>query len=119
MLFYVEQGPHVEAIIRQAILNNQPVPDKIAKAPDLLPWLWPIYQAFTRLTTCRHELGPIPWTAIHQYAQAYGFDDDVDELDRFETLISNMDSAYIEHVNQKRERNSKIGKKPVKKGRSR
>lgn len=118
----MQQGRHDEQIIRQAILNKQPVPDKIARAPILLPWLDSIYVAFTRLTTCRptgFDLGPIPWTAIHQYASAYGWADEFDEFYRFETLIYRMDMAYLEESNRKREKATKTGtpKKARRKGR--
>lgn len=119
MLFQLEQGPHAEAIIRQSILNKQPVPDKIAKAPVLLPWLDGVFTAFTRLTTCRQDLSYIPWSAVHQYAVAYGYAEDIDEMERFETLIHKMDSAYIGFHQKKNEREMKAKKKPVKKGRSR
>lgn len=40
--------------------------------------------------------GPIPFTAIDAYARRYGIGEgDIDEFDRFRSLIKAMDSAYL------------------------
>lgn len=90
---------------------NVPVPDRIANAPELLPWLHGTFGAFFELATCRHENGPIPWTALYTYAQAHGISEG-EELARFTGLIRAMDSAYIEDINKRHQR-SKISEKPA------
>lgn len=85
------------------------MPRRIADAPELLPWLPDTFRAFFELSTCRHEQGPIPWTALHLYAQAHDIPDG-EELDRFTGLIRAMDSAYIAAIN-KRNSKSKITEK--------
>jgi hypothetical protein len=90
-----------------------PIPQRIAEAPELLPWLNHVFGAFFELSTCRHELGPIPWTALHLYVQAH----EVEDLEWFTGLIRAMDSAYIAHHNKKRIKakvggeKKKVGKK--------
>jgi hypothetical protein len=116
----MQQGRHDVQIIRQALLNKQPVPEKIASAPVLLPWLEPIYVAFHRLCTCRSigmSFGPIPWTAIHQYAVTHRYDETAEELYRFETLIERMDSAYIEEVERKSNKTTQGTKRKNKRSR--
>lgn len=44
--------------------------------------------------------GPIPWTAIHQYAAAHGVHHP-DEVDRLSALVKRMDMVYLSHVQQK------------------
>lgn len=91
------------------------MPEKIANAPELLPWLRAEYQAFFELGTCRTELNPIPWTALYQYATAYGFADDENELERFTQLIRAMDIRYIEIMREKYEKKH-VATKPIKTG---
>jgi hypothetical protein len=90
--------------VLQSIRQGLPVPSRIADAPELLPWLRPVYNAFTELSTCRHDSGPIPWTAIQSYAEAYGYDNDEFELLRFTRLIRSMDRAYLEKAHEKQKR---------------
>lgn len=71
------------------------MPDRIANAPELLPWLNQEYEAFFELSTCRVE-GVIPWTALYAYASVHGFTDTPESLARFTWLIRAMDKAYIE-----------------------
>lgn len=53
--------------------------------------------------------GPIPWTAIHAYATAHKYKD---QLDWFTGLIRDMDAVYLESQNKKQ----KLGKSaPAKK----
>lgn len=80
-----------------------PLPDKIKNKPELLPGLQFIYSAFWELTTCREigmVEGPIPWTAIYQYALAHGIRDP-DEIDRLSALVKRMDIRYLSHVRDK------------------
>lgn len=75
-----KQGPHEKTIIEQALMRGLPVPDMIRNAPELLPGLDLYFVAFLELSTCRPAtmagVGPIPWTAIDQYAVAGGFTGD-------------------------------------------
>lgn len=61
------------------------------------------FGAFLDLTSCRAigmGLGPIPWTAINQYARAYDYSDE--QEDDLQFYITRMDHAYLEWVNKKK-----------------
>lgn len=61
-------------------------------------------QSFRDLNTCRQigmSLGPIPWTAMIQYADRFGLDEDL--IDDFIYIMRIMDEAYIEHSNKKKD----------------
>jgi hypothetical protein len=55
-----------------------------------------VFSAFFELSTCRHDSGPIPWTAIHLYAEAYEY-----PFEWFSRLIRDMDVVYVAHLNKK------------------
>jgi len=46
------------------------------------------------------SVGPIPWTAIRQYADDMCLVDEGD-FDRFNFLIRSMDGVYLNHVGKK------------------
>lgn len=85
-----------------AIRRRQPLPDVIANAPQILPGLEMYYEAFSELSTCRSNgmaMGPIPWTAIDQYALRHGF-----EADGFEYLVRMvraLDDAFLAYSQKK------------------
>lgn len=57
-------------------------------------WLW---QAFNDLNTCRTYgmgPGPIPWTAIEQYAQSHRMD--VEDTWMLHRVIRHLDSVWLE-----------------------
>ena len=92
------------AIIKEAIRRRQPLPDAIRNAPRLRPFMEPFFEAFQELSTCRQMTGmgppgPIPWTAIEQYAARHGFHDDAyfDLL----TIVRAMDDAFVRHLAEK------------------
>lgn len=55
------------------------LPDPIANAPDLFPWLVAYYNAFEELTSDRPidtmsgSVGFIPWSAIDRYARRHTY----------------------------------------------
>jgi hypothetical protein len=60
----------------QSLKTQGKLPDVIANAPELWPWLSPYYAAFEELLTDRRdsgmgEPGPIPWTSIDRYAERH------------------------------------------------
>jgi len=66
--------------------------------------------AFWHLSTCRivgpsGVPGPIPWTAIDQYAERYGFVYFDDIYDEFVAVISAMDQEFVTHMNKQAELN--------------
>jgi hypothetical protein len=91
----MDHGDKDADIVLQAYRAKQKVPDRIANAPELLPWLNGEYEAFFELSTCRSD-GVIPWTALHHYATVNGFADTHADFQRFVWLIRAMDKVYIE-----------------------
>jgi hypothetical protein len=90
-------------IIEQARRQKMPIPDKIKNKPLLLTGLQFFYNAFWELTTCRAlgmAEGPIPWTAIYQYAAAHGIRDS-DEIDYLSAVVKRMDIAYLDYRHKK------------------
>lgn len=82
--------------------ERRPVPPSIANAPELRFGLEMYYGAYLDLMTCRTlgmGLGPIPWTAINQYAKAYDYTEE--QEDDLQFYISRMDNAYLEAVSKK------------------
>jgi len=78
---------------------GQPLGRRFAEKPALNTGLEIYYEAFNALSTCRQigmGIGPIPWTAVRQYAEDLGMEGI--SRDRLFTLVSEMDSVYIEHV---------------------
>jgi hypothetical protein len=99
----LEQGKSEKTILEQARKNKLPIPSRILNAPKLRAGMSFYYIAFNDLSTCRAvgmSPGPIPWTAVREYASQY----DLDEVE-FETLvivINHMDVVFLDHVNKKK-----------------
>lgn len=67
------------------------IPESDVDPPVLGRGLHFIYQAFWTLGTDRQvESGPIPFSAIDQFARRYG----IVEFDRFRSLIVRLDNAF-------------------------
>ena len=62
-------------------------------------WLW---EAFNALSSCRAigmSVGPIPWTAIQQYADVHGFTED--ETYMLHNVVRHADDIFLKHVREK------------------
>ena len=77
-----------------------PLPKKLQNEPQLELGLELFYLAFWDLSTCRHDLGPIPWTAMFTYCQEYDIIDEQRE-DMF-TYIREMDTVFMKHMSKKK-----------------
>lgn len=90
--------------MEQSLLSRQPFPLAIQNAPVLLPGLAFYYKAFADLSSCRNMGmsggGPIPYTAISEYAERNHMDDE--DFHTLLTFIRTMDVAYLEHVASKK-----------------
>lgn len=73
-------------------------PKWVHDAPDIpLGSEW-VYGAFWDLHTCRSSgfgAGQIPWSAIRDYANCFGLDDDA--FEDLAALIRAMDNEYLEY----------------------
>lgn len=86
---------------------GQPLPDRIANAPELYKGLHLYLQAFFDLDSERsHSMGitVIPWSAIHNYARAYDFSEE--QKEDLIYFLRAMDTAHTKRLHEK----SKIGK---------
>lgn len=89
-------------ILEQCKRERRPLPPSITNAPDLRLGLEMYYGAYFDLTTCRPigmAAGPIPWTAVNQYARAYDYNGE--QEDDLQFYISRMDAAYLDWVGKK------------------
>lgn len=86
--------------MEQSLLARAPFPAVIQNAPVLLPGLAFYYKAFADLSSCRSMGigggGPIPYTAISEYAHRNHMDDE--DFHTLLTFIRTMDVAYLEFV---------------------
>ena len=90
-------GKNAHRIIQAAIDAGDPVPEDLI-GPELDEGYRFAYEAFNALSTDRQVgfgVGPIPWSAIDQFAQRYGIVD-IDEFERLNYLIRVMDGVYLE-----------------------
>jgi len=85
-----------EALQRKG--EPSPLDDEPDEVHDHLLWVW---RAFGHLTASRHigtgAAGGIPFEAIDRYAARY----EVDDFERFHSLIAAMDATYLRIVNKK------------------
>jgi hypothetical protein len=89
-------------VIEECARYGQPLPDKIANAPELLPGLHIYMTAFHRLSTSRSVgmgHGPIPYHFIEEYADRHAFSDDMREA--LVEHVEGMDAAFLKHASAK------------------
>lgn len=103
----LELGPIEQNIAKQAMRAGQPLPDRIANAPELIDGLQIYLSAFFELDSDRtHVFSPtsIPWSSIHNYAAAFEFDEEQTQ-DLF-YFIKKMDSMHLTRVAAKMKSNN-------------
>lgn len=70
-----------------------------------------LIRAFERLSTCRQivpgGVGPIPWSAIHTYAQQLGITDDEILYEDFVVIIQEMDELFLKRKYEELEQERK------------
>ena len=101
-MYLLDLGPTEQTIAKQAMRAGQPLPDRIANAPELKIGLSLYMQAFFDLDSDRtHTLAPtaIPWSSIKDYALAWQFDEEQTE-DLF-YLIRKMDNEHLKRLSAK------------------
>lgn len=83
-------------IIKQCYSDRIPLPKRVQNAPSLWTGLELYYSAFMELHSTRPSsmgVGPIPWTAIKDYAFAYDLDSEQTQ-DLF-YFVRTIDNAYL------------------------
>lgn len=82
--------------------EGSPLPQRIQNAPQLAFGMQMYFTAFLDLTSCRQlgmTLGPIPWTAVNDYAIDLGLDEEsTEDLHHF---VRAMDNVYVSHHSKK------------------
>lgn len=70
----------------------------LSERPELWPAMVHYYEAYQRLSTCRQYhmggAGPIPWTAIDQYASRYRYYGE--EFDMLLHFVEVLDGVYLQ-----------------------
>lgn len=98
-MYLLDMAPIEQSIAKQAMRAGQPLPNRIANAPELRNGLQLFIQAFFDLDSERsHAWAPvaIPWTSIMSYARAFDFDEEQTE-DLF-YLIKQMDAEHLKRL---------------------
>lgn len=85
-------------------MRGLPIPDW-AEEPVQYPGDDFYLSAFMELSTCRqYQFGPVPWTAIIEYAEFAGLDSEI--LPVFVLCIRAMDSVYLDWIEKKKKTQS-------------
>lgn len=82
---------------------HMPIPESIQNAPELEIGLHLYFTAWVALSTCRSygmSAGPIPWLAIHEYANQLDLSDDQREALHYHIPI--MDTVYHDFLESRR-----------------
>lgn len=106
-----KDGGTEAAIVRMAKAARQPLPERIAQAPELRPELGLFYTAFFDLHTTRQigfAEGPISWLAINEYCMYHQIVGE--QREDFEYHLAKMDAVYLDYVSKKRSTGN--GKRP-------
>jgi hypothetical protein len=99
----MDQAPIAQKIIQIAVKERRPIPKKIADAPDIDLGLELYFEAFLELHTCRlYEGGPIPYAAVIEYADRFGFDDEQVDLALY--LVRALDNVFLDRQAEKQKR---------------
>lgn len=92
----------IELIVAQAVRFGEPIPDRIANAPELDYGLVFYLKAWTDLNSDRTlgmAVGPIPTIAILNYAKHYQLDSY--ETERMLRVLRYVDNEYLKHLESK------------------
>lgn len=98
-MYTLDLGPHEQKLAKQYMRAGEPIPERIANAPELMIGLQFYMQAFFDLDSERsHAMAPtaIPRSKIRDYAEAYECDDETTEDLMF--LIRKMDNKHLERI---------------------
>lgn len=103
-------GEKASALIQAAKDAGVPPPES-AVPPPLPGYLEQYIRDFWVLSTCRQASmsgpGPIPWTALDQFAARNGYADDVVLYEDFMSYMMALDSEFIKVTGEEIERKQK------------
>lgn len=101
-MYLLELGPSEQNLAKQAMRAGQPIPDRIANAPELINGLELYINAFFDLDSERSHATaptPIPWRAIAEYAAVFDFDEE--QRDDLFFFIKRLDSEHLKRLAEK------------------
>jgi len=82
---------------KRAAARKRALPAVFAQAPEVPFGTQFLLEAFDELSTCRAlgfgGAGPIPWTAVQQYAEAHGYDDETRDV--LLEVVRALDLVYM------------------------
>lgn len=82
-------------LVEAALERKQPIPDLFGERPDLMDGDQFFMDAYWELSSCRYvALGPIPWTAIMEFARYVQLP--VDLVPMFNRAIRALDITFLE-----------------------
>jgi len=88
-----------------ALRERRELPKIIAEAPELLLGLDFFYNAFLDLMEDRTVNGFIPWTCIHDYCKAHGYDRETTEDVVY--FVKELDRTLHQHQEKTRKKDGK------------
>lgn len=91
---------------------GQPLPDRIANAPELEIGLILYLQAFFDLDSERSHgngLAPIPWSAIVNYANAFDFDEE--QREDLVYFVKQLDKEHLDRMAKKQKETVSSGRR--------
>lgn len=115
----MQQGKFEEKIREQARLTGNKLPPSIQNKPQLTIGLDLYWKAFVDLSADREigmAEGPIPWSAVHLWAQRRGIHGD--DFERLWFIIHDMDVVYMEHQGKEAKKGSAKTKRAANKAKS-
>jgi hypothetical protein len=98
----LDMGHIEQSIAKQAMRSGQPLPDRIANAPELRTGLELYLQAFFDLDSERsHATSPtaISWSSVRNYAETFEFDEE--QTENIHYFIREMDSENLKRIANK------------------
>lgn len=107
----IEIGPIEQQLVKQAVREGKPIPERIQNAPELQTGLGLYLEAFLDLDSERsNAFGPgrIPLSKIFEYAACYQFD--TEQTEDLVYLIREIDKAHVAKLISKNKTASNIDK---------
>ena len=103
LLYKLAFGQHEKSIALQSAQAREPLPERIANAPQLFEGLELYYDAFFDLDTTRSHTQGFTRISIldtKDYAEAWGFDDEQTAMLLY--VVPRMDTELITYMKSKR-----------------
>jgi hypothetical protein len=98
----LKQGPNGLKLYKMAIKLQRPIPQELANAPQVYPWLLVFQRAFWDLIGDRPSNdSPIPWMVRQRWAEVHGLDEEATML--LHHHVRAQDLAFLGYVRNTRQ----------------